>query len=39
MKSFFLGLLAKLFGRNDWTTVDPNEECKEWLEVKNPEVI
>jgi hypothetical protein len=28
------GLLTTLFGRDDWTTVDPNTELKEWLDTR-----
>jgi hypothetical protein len=35
---WFLEKLNSLFGRDDWTTVDPNEELKEWLDRKHDNI-
>lgn len=30
MTQRFRDWFANMFGRNDYTTVDPDEECQEW---------
>lgn len=35
MTAWLINKFNTLFGRDDWTTVDPNEELKEWIDVKN----
>lgn len=38
MTNWLLDKLNTLFGRDDWTTVDPNTELKEWFDTKNDNI-
>jgi hypothetical protein len=38
LKRWFLEKLNTLFGKDDWTTVDPDIELKEWLDTKNDNI-
>jgi hypothetical protein len=35
---WLFGILNTLFARDDWTTVDPDEELKEWFDTKHDNI-